>query len=288
MSDIKHIIKHEDLVYDVGMHKGEDTDYYIKKGFRVIGFEAEPNLVAHCRNRFSDEIEKGRLIIIEGAITELPIRGTKGRTIRFYRNKDKSTWSTVAGDCAHRYESLGTSNEIIEVPVVDFSEHLDKYGVPHYLKIDIEGMEMVCLRALINVEQRPDYVSIESDRVSFGNVVEELNLLIKLGYTRFKAIQQSGISHQIEPNPSKERCYVDYQFQEGSSGLFGEDLPHKWKDYEQILNAYKVIFLQYKLFADKWRKYFVVKVLAKVLSMILRKPIAGWHDTHAKHSSVVS
>ncbi len=36
--------KYDDLIYDVGMHKGEDADYYLKKGFRVIGFEAIPEL----------------------------------------------------------------------------------------------------------------------------------------------------------------------------------------------------------------------------------------------------
>ena len=290
MNEAKHTGKHEDLVYDVGMHKGEDADYYLKKGFRVIGFEADPDLSAHCRNRFPDEIEKGKLIVVEGAITEPPPGETKGRRIKFYKNKDTSVWGTVAGDWAHRNEFLGTSNEIIEVPIVDFSECLEKYGIPHYLKIDIEGMDAVCLRALIHSEQQPDYVSIESEKISFGKLVEELNLLNQLGYTRFKAIQQSGISHQIEPNPSKEKCYAGYQFQEGSSGLFGEDLPCEWKDYKQILNQYKVIFLQYKLFGDygKLKKYFVGKVLGKVLSMLMRKPMPGWYDTHAKHSSVVS
>lgn len=288
MSEVKHTRKHEDLVYDVGMHEGEDTDYYLKKGFSVIGFEADPNLAAHCRSKFSDEIENGKLIVVEGAIAELPSGKTKVRTIKFYKNKDNSEWGTVAGDWAHRNEFFGTSNEIIEVPVVDFSEYLEKYGIPHYLKIDIEGMDAVCLRALIHFEQKPDYVSIESEKVSFGKLVEELNLLTQLGYTRFKAIQQRGISHQIEPNTSKEKCYVGYQFQEGSSGLFGEDLPYKWKDYNQILNEYKVIILQYKLFGDYGKLYFVGKVLRKVLSMLLRKPIPGWYDTHAKHSSVVS
>ena len=112
----------------------------------------------------------------------------------------------------------------------------------------------------------------------------------QLGYTKFKAIPQDGISHQIEPNPSREKCYLGYQFQEGSSGLFGEDLPYKWKDYKQILNEYKVIFVQYKLFGynGKLKKYFVGEVLKKILSRLLRRRIPGWYDTHAKHSSVVS
>ena len=31
MSEIQHTKKHEDLVYDVGMYKGEDADCYLKK-----------------------------------------------------------------------------------------------------------------------------------------------------------------------------------------------------------------------------------------------------------------
>ena len=40
------------------MHKGEDTDFYLKKGFNVIGFEADPELIALCQNRFKNEIAK--------------------------------------------------------------------------------------------------------------------------------------------------------------------------------------------------------------------------------------
>ena len=46
--------KHLDLIYDVGMHKGEDTDYYLQKGFRVVAFEANPDLVNLCRTRFAN------------------------------------------------------------------------------------------------------------------------------------------------------------------------------------------------------------------------------------------
>jgi FkbM family methyltransferase len=290
MGEIQHTEKYQNLVYDAGMHKGEDTDYYIKKGFRVIGFEADPDLAAQCRSRLSDDIENGKLIIVEGAITELTSGDTKDRKIKFYKNQSNSVWGTVVSDWAHRNEFLGKSNEIIEVPVVNFSECLKKYGIPHYLKIDIEGMDTVCLKVLMDFRQKPDYVSIESEKVSFGKLLEELNLLTQLGYTKFKAIQQRGISRQIEPNPSKEGCYLSYQFKEGSSGLFGADLPYEWKNYDQILDEYKSIFRQYRLFGDygTLRKYFLGKVLKKVLRMLLRKPLPGYYDTHAKHSSVVS
>ncbi len=53
----------------------------------------------------------------------------------------------------------------------DFSLNLERYGVPHYLKIDIEGMDTECLKALLPFDVRPDYVSIESDKLSFDKLL---------------------------------------------------------------------------------------------------------------------
>lgn len=199
MSEMRHTRTDKNLVYDVGMHKGEDTDYYLQKGFSVVGFEADPDLAAHCRRRFSDEIQNGKVTIVEGAIVDRPRGEAKIKTIKFYRNKDNSVWGTVADVWVHRNESLGTSNEIIEVPIVNFSDRLEQYGIPYYLKIDIEGMDTVCLRALLHFEHKPHYISAESEKVSFAKLIEELDLFTQLGYTRFKAVQQFGISHQKEP-----------------------------------------------------------------------------------------
>ena len=46
-----------DLIYDVGMHKGEDTELYLKKGFRVIAFEADPDLVASARTKHACPVD---------------------------------------------------------------------------------------------------------------------------------------------------------------------------------------------------------------------------------------
>lgn len=280
--------KHSDLIFDVGMHKGEDTDYYLKKGFNVVAFEANPELVKFCKERFAEEIQKGKLKIIEGAIIDGVPDERSGKTVKFFRNKDVSVWGTVDESWAKRNEILGTVSEVIEIPVVDFTECLRLYGVPHYLKIDIEGMDTVCLRALKNVESRPDYVSIESEKVSFEKLSDELDLLRQLGYTSFKAVQQYGISRQKEPNPAKEKKYLNYHFQEGSSGLFGEDLPFEWKNYDQILRQYKAIFKQYRILGDNGliTRYFIGKIIRRLISVILRRPIPGWYDTHAKHSSL--
>ncbi len=286
MSEVTNTARHNNLVYDVGMHKGEDTDYYLKKGFNVIGFEADPALVDHCKTRFSTELQNGRLILVEGAIVQSP---SEGATVTFFRNRDNSAWGTALPSWAGRNELLGAPSETIEVAAVDFSKCLLQYGVPHYLKIDIEGMDTVCLRSLRPLEQKPAYVSIESEKVSFRNLVDELNLFRQLGYTGFKAIQQAGVGQIAAQQPGGGNRLVNHHFIEGSSGRFGADLPYKWKTYNEILNEYKLIFLQYKLFGDSgaMNHMFVGKLLKKGLSVLLHRPIIpGWYDTHAKHSSV--
>lgn len=48
----------EDLIYDVGFNRGEDTAYYLRKGYRVVAFEANPDLVQEGAARFERELAK--------------------------------------------------------------------------------------------------------------------------------------------------------------------------------------------------------------------------------------
>jgi hypothetical protein len=176
--------------------------------------------------------------------------------------------------------------------MVDFISSLQRYGIPRYLKIDIEGMDKVCLNALTGFTHKPDYVSVESEKVEFDKLTAEVDLLVKLGYDQFKAVQQSGMFRRKEPNPSNEppwegKC-IGYQFVQGSSGLFGSDLPSEWKNREEILKRYRPIFFKCRMFGDsgKLNKGALGGFLKKALRFLLRRPIPGWYDTHAKHRSV--
>ena len=148
-----------DLVFDVGMHRGEDTRYYLRKGFRVVAFEANPELVAAAHREFATEIAGGRLRIVSGAIT------AEGRdSVPFYVHSRMSLWGTTAARQAGRNAVMGTSARIT-VPAVDFARCLREHGVPHYLKSDIESADMVCLEGLLEIEpqHRPRYTSIEAE-----------------------------------------------------------------------------------------------------------------------------
>ena len=88
------------------LHKGEDTEYYLSKGFKIVAFEANPDLVEYYRDKFARFIEEGTLVIVEGAIVDCDSLGTGEGKIRFYGNKHQSVWGTVCVDWARRTEGL--------------------------------------------------------------------------------------------------------------------------------------------------------------------------------------
>lgn len=275
--------KKPNLIYDVGLHHGQDTDFYLKKGFDVVAFEANPENAAVCRKKFADAIAAGQLTLVEGAIVENPTQ----KQVRFYRNRDHSLWGSTSEDWAYRNEVMGTSNEIIEVEAVNFGECLKKYGVPSYLKADIVGSEMICLRALLEFENKPDYISIRSEKVIFRRLEEEFLLFEQLGYDNFKAIQQHFADLKL-PIESPDGEKINYSFAEGASGPFGEETVGKWKSREQVLKDYRRIFVLYWLFGDY--SYLIQsergKHFVKQLERVARRSLPSWYDTHARHSTV--
>ena len=284
--NLKSTPKHQNLIYDVGLHKGQDTDFYLKKGFNVVAFEANPENIDFCKKRFAQAIKDKRLTIVEGAIVENAARNGQ-ESVRFYLNKDHSFWGSTSDDWAYRNEVMGTTNEMIEVGAVDFGQTIEQFGIPFYLKADIVGSEVICLRALLGFENKPDYLSIRSEKVIFSRLEEEFYLLEQLGYDKFKAVQQD-VSHVQTTFVAPDGEKITHAFEEGGSGFFGEETAGPWKTKEQVIKEYRRIFTLYWLFGDY--SYLIQtekgKKVISQLERIAKRPLPGWYDTHAKHSSV--
>jgi FkbM family methyltransferase len=285
MSRLIDTPKDPQLIFDIGLHHGQDTDFYLKKGFRVVAFEAEPGNAAFCRQRFAAEIADGRLTIVEGAITEELSNGNGGE-VKFYRNADHSLWGSTSDDWAVRNEVMGTRNDIIRVKATDFAECVEKYGVPHYLKADIVGSETICLRALLRFKNKPDYISIRSEKLVFRKLEYEFDLLEDLGYSSFKAVKQD-FDH-IRPSMPSNNGAKYHTFEEGASGPFGEDTPGAWKNREEVLRDYRRVFIKYWLFGDY--SYLIQtptgRNFIERIERVLRRSIPGWYDTHARLTSI--
>jgi FkbM family methyltransferase len=243
------------LIYDVGGHLGEDTDFYLKKGFKVVAIEANPVLAEKLRKRFQSNLSDGSLTLIDSAIAE------DTGEVDFYINQSFSIWGTIRPTWAERNAALGSSSsQLIKVKASNFSDVLSEHGVPYYLKIDIEGADLLCLESLEKKADKPRFVSIESEKKSWDDLLHEFEMFEKLGYSRFKIVDQKNINRQRPPNPAVEGQYVDHTFEPGSSGLFGEELPGKWLTRNQALRRYRRIFLVYRIFGDSG----ILRILLKV------------------------
>jgi FkbM family methyltransferase len=259
------------------MHRGEDSVYYLRKGFRVVAFEAHPELVEAARDRFVADIGDGRLVIVPGAIT-----GDGRGTVTFYSHSRMSIWGTTDPSRAARNEIMGPSIEVT-VPAVDFARCLRDHGVPHYLKIDIEAADMLCLEALLAVEldQRPRYASIEAESDAWSAVVRQFDLLEQLGYSRFAIVQQALIGNREGRITTRDGRMVPYRFEMHSSGPFGEDLPVSWLGKADAMRRYRWIFLALR--AGNTFDRFVPKgpEIRFLAGAALKRPLPGWFDIHA-------
>jgi FkbM family methyltransferase len=272
-----------DLIYDIGLHKGEDTDFYLRKGFSVVAIEANPVLAANARRRFQNEIASGRLRLIEGAIAP----ASTSDKIVFYINSNETAWGTIEAKWALRNETLGYASKLTEVSRIEIGEVYRSFGIPFYLKIDVEGVDRLVVEELRAFRDRPQYLSLESDKEDFNQLKYEMDLLASLGYKKFKVVQQQGIPGKKIQAQTRNGEAFEYVFDRDASGPFGDDLPDPWLTYDQAIEVYKSVFRRYELFGDY---SLVIKMPAKVQRLVhwfYRKstgyigPLPGWFDTHA-------
>jgi FkbM family methyltransferase len=193
-------MQNNNLIFDIGCHRGEDARFYLRKGFRVVAVEANPLLCRELRDVFSSEMASGQFVLVESAIAE-----TSGE-VEFFVNSAQSIWGTIRSEFVERDKE---NFQRIVVPSVNFNVILQRYGTPRYLKIDIEGADMLCLEALLSVTSRPDFVSFESDRKTLSALRCELSLLMRLGYRKFQFVDQKTVQRQKQPFPAREGLYAD-------------------------------------------------------------------------------
>ena len=90
----------EKLIYDVGAHKGEDTEFYLKKGFAVVAIEAVPEFCGSLEQRFSKFLHDGQLKILNVAVS------TTAGSVDFYIDEKMSVLGTLNPDWVARNKSL--------------------------------------------------------------------------------------------------------------------------------------------------------------------------------------
>lgn len=208
------------LVMDLGMNNGDDTAYYLAKGFDVVALEANPALAAAARIRFAKEIATGRVALEEAAIW------SSAGTVTFHVNEANDHWSSIEPVWAGRED---TPTRAVEMPAVTLEMLFARHGVPHYLKIDVEGVDAIVLDQLKARPRKPAFVSVEDCRFGFHYIAA----LAEAGYGAFALVDQSQVPTMRDPE-------LPYVFPKGASGPWGDALPGPWLDRAAFEALYEV------------------------------------------------
>jgi len=171
------------------MYDGSDTAYYLSLGYRVVAVEANAELVERAKKSFALELSRNQLQLVHAAVC-----GDSGADVTLtISGEDLGSSSTIEGQVADR-NPVGS----YQVPGVTVTELVANYGLPFFMKVDLEGADRYCVLPL-SAGMRPDYISFEA-----GEDVEELvGHLAEIGYTRFKAINQCNFKEL-----SRQRSWV--------------------------------------------------------------------------------
>jgi len=204
------------VIYDFGANNGDDVPYYLKKADIVIAVEANPLLVAQIRERFSKELNAGRLIVENCALTTEP----RSSGVTFYLHKSNH----VRSQFPRPADSVLDDYEEIVVPSENVVDLIKTYGEPFYIKIDVEHYDQNILEHLFLHDIRPPFISAES------HSIEVFSLFVALGkYKSFNLVDGETVAtkyrnHIIKTDDREEI----YSFPHHSAGPFGTDIHGPW------------------------------------------------------------
>lgn len=166
------------MIFDVGFHSGDDTLYYLEQGHNVVAIDANPQVLHEggARPTLREAAKRGWLqTVARGIVDHTP---DSEKHLVFYVHRKVSEWSRFS----EPPESKRREYKEIMVPVSTCDGLIQQFGVPYYMKIDIEGYDGACLSSL-REGRLPRYVSTEDPL--------QLDRLLELGYCSFKMVSQA-------------------------------------------------------------------------------------------------
>ena len=180
-------------VFDIGMYDAEDTKYYLENGFRVVAVEGNPDLVASAEKALANYVSSGQLVCVNKAIS------ADGEPVDLVLSgADLGASSTQANRVAARWP-IGT----FKVDGTTMRELIREYGVPHFIKSDIEGADRFCVLGL-DAATRPQYLSYEAGE-DFGELLQHC---ARIGFTKFKIINQVSFRELANQRNLRDRVIL--------------------------------------------------------------------------------
>jgi len=136
------IIGNDDLVFDVGANVGQRSAIFSRLAKMVVAFEPQPQCVKHLKSRFKFKSNV--------KIEPIALSAKEGEAIIYQSSShDLSSMSPeFIQNVAKELFSQETWDETITIPTRTLDQMIASYGVPRFIKIDVEGFELSVLNGL--------------------------------------------------------------------------------------------------------------------------------------------
>lgn len=136
----RSFLRENDLVFDVGSNIGNRVEIFHELKCRIIAVEPQPSCITVLKNRFGNEI----------TIEAVGLGRQEGKMEMFIA--DESTISTFSKEfiqkTQHSKFQRNKWESSIEVPITTLDLLIQKYALPAFCKIDVEGFEAEVLSGL--------------------------------------------------------------------------------------------------------------------------------------------
>ena len=179
----------KELIFDIGMYDGADTEYYLELGYKVVAVEANPVWVAQVQRKYVSQLKSGQLVVLHAALSP------DGKPVELTISS-RPVLCSIFSDRIDEKENQGK----IIAPGITLDQLFVRFGIPKFLKVDIEGADRFCILSLKSTVT-PPYISFEIG----GDMNELLSHVRDIGYKKFKIINQNTFREISNMN-----CLYDY------------------------------------------------------------------------------
>jgi FkbM family methyltransferase len=161
------------LVFDIGANVGGKTTQYSSLVDKVVSVEPSPAAVDILKQRFA---RYANVVVLGKGV------GAEEGTARFYLFGEADCYNTFSPKWAETLATSelcgrphGAARETLDVPVTTLDQLVKEYGLPSYIKVDVEGYELQVIRGL---SKPVPMLSFECNLPEFlGETVECVSLL---------------------------------------------------------------------------------------------------------------